>query len=145
MTPTLYGRWQSRFLLLATVGSLVTTFFAWLYQTPASSFSILGYVLLLGFLWDILYQYLQTYRWDEDWPAIFQLFTGLVEGLLVWALIAYVPWHTFGLSHLPGVSKATLNHFISHYSTVWLFVFLGTQGPLRVLFPRWRFFGGQWL
>ena len=64
MTPTLFGRWQTRFLILITVGLLETLFFGWLYQDYVTTASILAYVLVIGFVWDILYQFLQTFRWD---------------------------------------------------------------------------------
>jgi hypothetical protein len=35
--------------------------------------------------------------------------------------------------------------FALHYWSVWLGVFLMTQGPMRIIFPRWRFSGGRWL
>jgi hypothetical protein len=53
-------------------------------------------------------------------------------------LIFVLPWG------LPGVS-ANLSFivFLIHYWLVWIGVFIGTQGPLRILFPRWRFRGGR--
>jgi len=146
MTPTLYGRWQTRFILLITVGVLITLFFGWLFQDYVTTLSILAYVLVIGFGWDILYQFLQTFRWDEDWPVVFQVFTGLAEAILIWILIKFVPWEVFGQTQLPGVNpNITFLQFFYHYFTVWLAVLLCTQGPLRIIFPRWRFFGGQWL
>lgn len=137
MTPTLFGRWQTRFLLFVTVGLLVTFIFGWLYQDHITPLAVLGYVLLIGFLWDILYNYVQiNYRWDQDWPPVFQLVSGIVEGLVLWLIWPY----------LPGANLAlTLDHFLSHYTAVWIVIFIGTQGPLRILFPRWRYDGGQWL
>lgn len=137
MTPILFGRWQTRLLLFATVGLLVTFIFGWLYQAYITLLVVLGYVLLIGFLWDILYNYIQiTYRWDQDWPPLFQLISGIVEGLLLWIIWPY----------LPGVDLyLSLDHFLIHYSAVWIVIFLSTQGPLRILFPRWRYDGGRWL
>jgi len=146
MTPTLFGRWQTRILLLMTAGLLVTLFFGWLYHDYLTPLSILAYVLVIGLGWDMLYQFLQTFRWDEDWPVIFQLFTGIAEAVLIWSLIKLVPWDLFGQAHLPGVnSSLTFVQFVYHYFVVWLSVLLCTQGPLRIIFPPWRFYGGQWL
>ncbi|MBD0300792.1 MAG: hypothetical protein ICV85_01050, partial [Tolypothrix sp. T3-bin4] len=86
MTPTLFGRWQTRLLLLATVGIFVSLPFAMgLIGSNANSvyFWILGYVAIFGLGWDMLYNYLQQYRWDRDWPAAFQLLAGIWELVFV--------------------------------------------------------------
>ena len=146
MTPTLFGRWQTRILLLMTAGLLVSLFFGWLFHDYLTPVSILAYVLVIGLAWDMLYQFIQSFRWDEDWPVIFQIFTGIAEAILIWSLIKYVPWELFGQAHLPGVNPSiSFAQFFYHYFTVWLSVLLCTQGPLRILFPSWRFYGGQWL
>ena len=148
MTPTLYGRWQTRLFLLGTVGLVVTFIFGSLnddkFMTPLV---ILGYVLVIGFLWDIFYNFLQTFRWDRDWPPAFQLGAGILEGIFIWALInSTFIWDLTGLEGLPGVSRdLTLGLFITHYASVWVTTFAASQGPMRIFFPRWRFRGGQWL
>ncbi len=141
MTPTLWGRWQSRWLLLATVGVLVSLPFALSYRGPGGPlifFGVVGYVALFGLGWDVLYSYLQTLRWDHDWPAALQLAAGLVEaGFLA------VLFKTIGL---PGMDRAMpLGLFWLHYGLVWLASFTGAQTMMRVAFPRSRFRGGQWL
>ncbi len=137
MTPTLYGRWQTRLLLLATVGGLVTVPFAlgWVAPPGSTYAGALGYVALFGVcLWDPLYQWLQSWRWDRDWPAAFQLLAGVWEGIF---LAIAAPW-------LPGLSGLAVGWFALHYGLVWLAVFLASQSAMRLLFPRWRFRGGQW-
>jgi len=133
MTPVLIGRWQTRFLLFGTVGLLVTLIFAWFYGIMP--LVVLAYVFGIGLVWDFLYDKAQIHlRWDQDWPPLFQLISGIVEGIVIWLLIL------FGLG--PDVH---FDIFVLHYSAVWLAVFLGTQGPLRILFPRWRYHGGRWM
>ena len=46
----------------------------------------------------------------------------------------------------PGVPKAEfdLPLFILHYTIVWLGIFILSQSLMRILFPKWRFKGGQW-
>ena len=142
MTPTLLGRWQTRLLLLGTVGLIVTLIFGRIFGDMLTPLALLVYMLALGFGWDVLYQYLQSWRWDRDWPPAFQLAAGICEGLLVWGLIQ-AGRSIFG--GLPGVAASlTVTRFGAHYGTVWLVMFLGTQGPLRIIFPRWRYRGGQW-
>ena len=54
MTPTLIGRWQTRLLLLATIGVLITLPFAFGTIGPGESslyFYVLGYVALFKTLY----------------------------------------------------------------------------------------------
>ncbi|MGE5656239.1 MAG: hypothetical protein ACM37W_06445 [Actinomycetota bacterium] len=142
MTPTLLGRWQTRLLLFATVGTLVTLpFFLGLIgaQPSAIYFWSLGYFGIFGLAWDVLYNYLQTFRWDRDWPGALQLLAGIWEAIFLGLLIEVIG--------LPGISQADFNLilFAWHYSSVWLAVYLASQTLMRILFPYWRFRGGQWL
>ena len=136
VTPTIWGRWQTRVATLGTLGLLVTAIFAAAYQ-DRNFYLVLGYVVLFGLGWDILYIALQQLRWDRDWPAAFQVGNGIFEGVVVFLLIEF--------AGLPGIEAGIvpLEQFTAHYSLVWLTTFLWTQGPMRVLFPRWRFFGGR--
>jgi hypothetical protein len=137
MTPTLWGRWQSRCFLLGTVGVLITLGFGLFFPSFTSLLAVLGYVLVFGLGWDILYQAIVSLRWDGDWPTLFQIGAGLLEGVWVWILA-----HAIGL---PGVSRSlSPAQFVAYYATVWLAIFIITQGPLRALLPRWRYRGGQW-
>lgn len=143
MTPTLLGRWQTRLFLLATVGILITLPFYWGIIGPETGFDyypvffrILGYVALFGLGWDVLYSYLQKFRWDRDWPGILLLLAGIWEGAFVLCLVKL-----FGLPGVP--QELPVLWFIIHYSGVWLGVYLASQSFMRILFPRWRFQGGR--
>lgn len=138
MTPTLYGRWQTRLLLLGSIGVIVTVFFGYLYKDYLTTFSLLSYIVIFGFIWDSLYQYIQSFRWDRDWPPAFQFAAGVAEGLFLWLLTRFVD--------LPGVTgDLTWGRYLVHYAAVWLITFLASQSLLRLVYPRWRFRGGQWL
>ncbi|QLE54244.1 hypothetical protein [Nostoc sp. TCL26-01] len=144
MTPTLFGRWQTRLLLLATVGVLVSLPFALglIGSSPNSVyFWILGYIAIFGLGWDIIYIYIQKFRWDRDWPAAFQVIAGIWEFIFVFCGVKL-----FGFLPIP-LPKEELSPeiFLLHYSLVWLAVFLISQSLMRILFPRWRYRGGQWL
>lgn len=149
MTPTLFGRWQTRLLLLSTLGLSITLLYGYFVTSPdyITPLFLLGYVIIIGFLWDCLYIYLQGFRWDNDWPAIFQVASGIIEGVFLWWLIQSESlWQQLGLIHLPGISPdLDFATFAAHYGSVWLVVFIATQGPLRVIFLRWRYHGGEWL
>jgi len=141
MTPTLLGRWQTRLLLLATIGILVTFPFALGYVglgVSDSFFWVLGYVAIFGLAWDVVYDYLQKFRWDRDWSGVLQLLAGIWEAAFLAVILK--------IFHLPGIPQETpLFWFALHYTLVWLSVYISAQVIMRILFLRWRFHGGQWL
>lgn len=135
MIPTLNGRWQTRIGLMGTAGLLVTLLFAAAYAS-VTPLLLLAYVILIGLAWDVLYSFLQSQRWDDDWPPVFALLGGLAEGALIWLLVPL----------LPGVDVTlTFGQFALHYLTVSLITFALMLGPIRILLPRWRFRGGRWI
>lgn len=143
MTPVLFGRWQTRVFLTLILGLPITAFFWWWFEDDDYlTFAILGYVTVLGFGWDLLYNHLQIYRWDRDWPPAFQLGAGVVEALLIAALIWGLPLIDL---ELPLVDPDDIAwwQFLLHYSAVWFAIFLASLSVMRIFFPRWRFFGGQ--
>ena len=138
MTPTLFGRWQTRLFLLATIGVLITLPFSLGIIEPdfgTGYFLVLGYIALFGCLWDLVYNYLQKFRWDRDWPGVLQLLAGIWEAIFLASCVNF-----FGL---PGLPQLNLLWFGLHYSLVWLSVYIASQTMMRVLFPLWRFRGGQ--
>lgn len=142
MTPTLEGRWQTRFFLLTVLGIPVTLLFGLLYSDFAAPLLVLGLVLALGFGWDALYYMMQCRRWNHDWPPLYALIGGMVEGLAVCGLMQLSP-----LLSPVGLTVPALAHwqFWAHYGTVFVLTWLASMGLMHVLFIRWRFRGGQWL
>jgi hypothetical protein len=140
MTPTLIGRWQTRILLLGTLGVLVTIPFS--LNGDSLYFQVLLAIAVLGCMWDIVYNQLQTLRWDHDWSAILQLAAGIWE-----AFFFYVPFK-FLISSILKIgwlsTDIPIDKFLLHYSCIWLAVFTASQTLMRVIFPRWRFHGGEW-
>lgn len=135
MTPTLFGRIQSRIFIVLTFGLLWTVVVLPVLPRPAGAsigdiagdvFSALVAVVLLGLVWECIYHLLQQIRWEKDWPSFFGLITGIPEGLLLF-LVLDMPAATFW----------------THFITTWIVVWLAAHGPMRVLFPRWRFKGGR--
>jgi hypothetical protein len=141
MTPTLIGRWQTRLLLFATVGVLVSLPFCFGYFGAQPSWVylwILGYIAVFGIVWDWLYIYLQNFRWDRDWPGIFQLLAGIWEIIFLVLLVKVLG--------LPGIPQDSLDlkRLILHYSLVWVAIYIASQSLMRILWPHWRFRGGRW-
>jgi hypothetical protein len=144
VTPTLAGRIQTRAFLLLVLGVPICYLEGLYLGDPRTAVRLLGYVLSLGVVWDALYTHLQTYRWDHDWPPWLQLVAGVAEGIALFALLtATTLWQVAGLTGPPGVARMPAVAFVIHYSSVWIAMFGATQGPLRVLFPWWRFSGGR--
>lgn len=138
MTPILVGRWQTRLATLATLGVLVTLVFALAFDSLAF-FAVIFWVVVFGLAWDLVYDLLQSFRWDRDWPAAFHVATGVIEGVLLFVVIS-----VWGLPGIP-VGSVSLPLFIAHYGTVWLIIFAWVEGPMRAFFPFWRFHGGRLL
>lgn len=142
MVPTLYGRIQTRIVLLAVVGGLWTVLITPFLPTGAplgtsyrTTFPVLLSVLILGVGWEFIYHFLQQFRWEKDWPTFFGMVTVIPEGMLLWSLII--------AGRVPGVDGVPLAAFLIQFLTTWLVVWLIANGPLRIFFIRWRFQGGR--
>src|SRR5262245_29174331 len=99
MLPTLLGRWQTRILLFLVIGLPISIIYAfWLADPRNTAFTvnigggfgldirplqILCLLLIVGLILDPLYYWIQTLRWDSDWPFSFQFFVSIVEFLIV--------------------------------------------------------------
>ena len=145
MVPTLPGRIQTRLFLLAILGApltlIITPFLGLdgpLLDRYQVTFTVLLAVAVIGIVWEAIYHFLMQWRWEKDWPTLFGLITFLPEGLLIWGL--------FDLGLLPGLpASAPVIPFALHFLAVWLVVWLAANGPMRVPFIRWRFYGGRLL
>jgi hypothetical protein len=143
MVPTLNGRIQTRLVLLAAIGGLVTLVIvpalpgsAPLGDKYRDGFLVLATVAVLGVLWELLYHLLMQWRWEKDWPTLFGLVTAVPEGLLIWLLLS--------VGAVPGIVGAVGGAaFVIQFTCIWLAVWLVANGPMRVPFIRWRFQGGR--
>jgi hypothetical protein len=140
MTFTLFGRWQIRVLLLATVGLLLTILTV-VRSSPSiagQTFLTLGYLGLFGLGWDLLYHQLQRLRWDGDWNGLLQFGCAVWEGIFVVTMIKVIG--------LPGIDRGSFNlaGFIGLYASFSLINSIVTHSLLRILSPYSRFNGGQW-
>lgn len=142
MLPTLNGRIQTRIFMLVVFGGLIT-----LVLTPIlpgdpdyrTTYIILAAVLVLGIVWELIYHGIQQFRWEKDWPTMFGLITAINEGALVWLLL--------DLELVPGIDYPADGvpfwAFFIDFAVIWFIVWVWTNGPMRVPFIRWRFFGGR--
>lgn len=143
MTPTLIGRWQTRIFMFSTVGVLCSLpFYLGVIGNHNSDpvfFLILLYLGIFGLAWDLLYDFWQKFLWDHDWPGIFQFFTAIAEGIFLATIVK-----TVGVP-LIEPQNFDLWLFVQHYVLVWVAIYLCSWVIMRLLFPRWRFRGGEWL
>jgi len=142
MLPTLNGRIETRIFMLVVFGGLIT-----LVLTPVlpgdpdyrTTYIILAAVLVLGIVWELIYHGIQQFRWEKDWPTMFGLITAVNEGALVWLLL--------DLELVPGIDYPSDGvpfwAFFIDFAVIWFIVWVWTNGPMRVPFIRWRFFGGR--
>ena len=139
MTPTLIGRWQTRFALLATIGVAWTLLITPL--LPRNSAALAGtYRLTLlalainaivgAVVWDPIYHGLQQFRYEKDWPSLFALLTGINEGVTTWLVL-----RRFGI--------VPVSSFVVLFASTWLLIWLVVVGPIRVALLRRRFRGGR--
>ncbi len=143
MTPTLLGRIQTRWVLVWTVG-LVWLLAAgpWLPLAGPTTMSVyrtglasLVLVSVVGTLWEFAYHAVQQLRWDKDWPTVLGLVLGVSEGVVVYQLLRRgLPWPVGPIDPAP---------FVWQFGTVWILIWMVANGPIRILFPRWRFAGGR--
>lgn len=145
MTPTLLGRWQSRIFLMLVMGVPITFVFFLLYAPFAPKFTralvlfvILGAVIIFGLGWDVLYNAMQKFRWDHDWPPFMQWGAAIVEGAFVWII-----FNLIGQGLNIAFFQVNLFQFVFHYFTVYALIFTHQHSFMRVFFPRWRFSGGR--
>lgn len=147
MTPTLLGRWQTRLFLFFWWGVPFTLLFGLLVRNVRFVFVVLAAAFFFGLMWDVLYELLQRFRWNRDWPPFFVLLTGLFEFVVLYVVFSILgmllPREISALIKLPPVLNPFL--FTTHYALVWFPMFLMMFGGMHVLSPKWRFNGGQWL
>ena len=151
MIPTLSGRIQTRIWLILFVGipwTLIITPFlpnnrdkipgSSLLDTYKTTFTVLGVVLIIGvFFWELIYHFLQQFRWEKDWPVMFTFFEVINE-----AIVAFIVFKALNLD-TKFHGTATNATFWWHVVTTWMVMWLFVLGPIKVVFIRWRFRGGR--
>jgi len=147
MLPTLNGRIQTRVLGLGIIGFFVALVITpvlptgdlSLTQSYRVTLSVLLAVVLVGVPWELLYHGLQQFRWEKDWPTLFGLLTAVSEGIVVWLLVHYTT------IVVPEDLRPSLTAYLIQFIITWLAFWLVVNGPMRVLFHRWRFAGGRFI
>lgn len=168
MIPVLLGRIETRLFVLFTVGAFWTLLISpFLFINPGGggyrlalsvetmngsdsgllatyklAFAALVITAIFGCLvWEPLYHFLMQFRWEKDWPALFHLLSVIPEGISTFLLLqigAFNPLQTpDGNPYVPVAAYIFL--FFSTWIVTWLFA----NGPMKIFFVRWRYFGGR--
>ena len=101
---------------------------------------LLGFALAIGLLLDPLYNYGQHRRWDGDWPALFMVISGFLEGGILWLFLQAITIGQVKSLRFLAMPNTT---FLRMYSTIWLIMFVANLGVLNVFSPYRRFKGGR--
>ncbi len=158
MTPTLLGRWQTRLVLFLVIVSPVTLVASWLLGKSgglsAEPFGLAAAMLLTGLVFEAIAQQLQRFRWDQDWP--FALFVGQAVCEFWVAFVAirldFVPGlEACDLARIDRVSRqiACVDYALPigpamvQAAVIIALSLVFVTGVAPVLFPRWRYRGGQ--
>jgi hypothetical protein len=147
MLPTLNGRIQTRVLALGIIGFFVALIITpvlptgdlTLGQSYHVTLGVLVAVVLVGVLWELVYHGLQQFRWEKDWPTLFGLITMVNEGIVIWLLVRYTSIIVREDLH------PSLTAFLIQFIITWLAFWIIVNGPMRLVFHRWRFSGGRFM
>lgn len=158
MTPTFAGRWQSRILLFLFIGLPVTFLFAWvqaggdLTNLSDVPFLFLCTLFVIGMVLDPVYYWIQTYRWERDWPFAYQWVVMWLEFWIVVVLILVEALPFLPSSRVfPSTStflvfswEDAFLQVLLHFTLVFIPSFLALLGGFQIFMIRWRFKGGEW-
>ena len=162
MLPTLLGRWQTRVFLLIFVGLPISAVYAiWLARFApvvgrffppwirplgpvvydVRPLQVLCLLFVVGIVLDPLYIFLQKFRWDRDWPFVFQFFVSIMEFFIVLGLI-----RADVLPFMPArwLGENDYRYFFLHFGLVFVPSFLALLGFIQIFMVRWRYKGGEW-
>lgn len=170
MTPVFLGRIQTRLFVAIVVGGLwtliITPFLlinapgqdgyklaftlddidgsSGLLEAYKLTFAALAIVTVFGCLvWEPIYHGLMQFRWEKDWPAFFNFWQVVPEGITTFLLL-HVSW----LNPLPDLDGdksqfVPVLAYIFLFTSTWVVTWLFANGPMKIFFLRWRFDGGQ--
>ena len=148
MTPTLFGRIQTRIVMVAVLGSIWTIIIGPVLPRPdgvdlgdmyTALFTALVVVGVVGIVWEIVYHVLQQYRWEKDWPTLFGLVVGVPEGIVAYLILnAGLPW-----DQRPPGESFPLPAYLIMFITLWIIIWAFTNGPMQIFSLRWRYRGGR--
>ncbi|TPQ51884.1 hypothetical protein C2U72_06165 [Prosthecomicrobium hirschii] len=159
MTPTLFGRLQTRLALYLLIGLPVTLVIAfrasgWSWPPAAEPCWFIATLFALGLVLEPVYFQMQRFRWDQDWPFAFFAFFSVMEFLAVYAAMR-LDW----LPYLPACLQSrldparqvlvcqlpslTLAEAAAHFALVFVPMLIALLAGLQIFMVRWRYRGGQ--
>ena len=163
MTPVLMGRIQTRLFVSFTIGllwTIVITPFLFL-STPDGyemaltidgglgdvyklTLAALAITAIFGCLfWEPVYHGLMQFRWEKDWPAFFHLLSVFPECLTTFLLLHVAVLNPLGDIGPNKEQYVPVLAYLFLFFTTWIITWLAANGPMKIFFIRWRFFGGR--
>ncbi len=168
MTPVLLGRIQTRLFVSFTIGLLwtivITPFllistndglkivftidsapgFNPIAQTYKLTLAALAITAIFGCLfWEPVYHFLMQFRWEKDWPAFFHLLSVFPECLTTFLLLHVAVLNPFGDIGPNKEQYVPVLAYLFLFFSTWIITWLAANGPMKIFFVRWRFFGGR--
>jgi hypothetical protein len=154
--PILSGRIQTRIFLVLVIGGIWTLVFTpvvrllmdgdpTMSQAYKLTYTLLILTLVLGIVWEFIYEGLQQFRWEKDWPTLFGWLTAINEGIAVYLVakaLATEP-EPGGVEWRELLNGLTLPPFLLLWITTWIVITLFATNLMKILFIRWRFKGGR--
>lgn len=169
MTPIFFGRIQTRIFVSLIIGGLWTLIITpFLFFTPPGgdspsfafaldsmggdspllntyklTFAALIITTVFGSLvWEPIYHGLMQFRWEKDWPALFNLLQVFPEGLTTFLLLQIPALNPIS-ANADGDAFVPVPAYIFIFATTWIVTWLFANGPMKIFFLRWRFSGGR--
>jgi hypothetical protein len=158
MIPTFLGRMQTRILLFLAIGVPITILYSlWLAERNSPHvrelagllfdlrpLQVLCLLLIVGLILDPVYYWIQTLRWDSDWPFSFQFVVSILEFLIV---LTVIELDLLPSNIMPASSISTPTEYFYatlHFAFVFIPSFIALLGLVQLFMIRWRFKGGEW-
>ena len=143
MVPTLYGRIQTRIVLLIVVGGIwtliITPFLPTgepLGKSYQTTFLVLLTVLVLGVHLGVRLPRPPAVPLGEGLADVLRPAHDDQRGHRGLAVASRAAW-------CPASATVPLSAFLIQFITTWLVVWLVANGPVQIFFSRWRFRGGR--
>jgi hypothetical protein len=98
------------------------------------TFRALIIVLVVGLVfWEWVYHFAQQWRFENDWPIMFALLVGILEGISTYWLLGV--WG----------DRPPFWSFFWQFAPLWIFVWAAAIGPVKIFVLRFRYRGGRFI
>lgn len=139
MTPTLTGRIQTRIMLQIFIGIPISIILGIFMGSLSTAFFLLCISLVVGLLFDPIHSYLQHKTWDDEWPVLMIILSGLLELFITLFILQIVTSIPFFSNYLIPPSFP----LVLFYGLMWLIILIISLSVIHIALPYRRFRGGK--